>query len=172
MIEQASVYTDINPEDASSASERELVVSRIVGAPAALAFNAWIEPTQVEQWWGPPGCETHVHEMTVKPDGKARLVMRGPDGFESATTLIYSSIEAAHSLTYMQSDGGDPDNDAATFGVAVRFEEDGLESTRITMNMMFKTAAVRDRAASESESGGGANGQLGRLDRFLAAFLP
>lgn len=172
MIDKAGMSTGIKQEDVSPAADRELVVSRIVRAPAALAFNAWIEPTQIEQWWGPPGYETQVHEMTVEPDGKTRLVMRDRNGFEYPTTLVYTGIEAACSLSYMQSDGSEPDNDAATFGVAVRFEGEGPASTRVTLYMKFKTAAVRDRAARENESSACANDMLGRLDRFLVAFLP
>ena len=163
---------DSNQQVICPAADRELTVSRIVHAPAALAFNAWTEPTQLEQWWGPPDYETQVHEMTVEPKGKARLVMRDPDGFEYPTTLVYADIEAARSLSYMQSDDTDPDSDAATFGVAVRFEEEGLALTRVSMCMLFKTAAVRDRAASECDAGAGANETLRRLDQFLQEFLP
>ena len=144
-------------------------MSCLVHAPAALAFNAWTEPSQFQQWWGPPGHETLLHEMEVEPDGKTRLVTRDPDGREHPTTLVYSGIKAAHSLSYMQSDDSDPDNDATTFGVAVRFEDEGLELTRVTMSMLFKTAAARDSAAT---TGSGANETLERLDRFLQAFLP
>jgi uncharacterized protein YndB with AHSA1/START domain len=172
MIEKATMNANIHQEDASSAADRELVVSRVVRAPAALVFNAWIEPAQFEQWWGPPDYETRVHEMVVEPDGKTRFVMVDQDGFEYPTTLVYAGIEAARSLSYMQTDGSDPDDDAATFGVAVRFEDEGQEATRVTMSILFKTAAVRDRAAAESNTGAGAGETLRRLDQFLQDFLP
>ena len=120
----------------------------------------------------PPDCETRVHAMAVEPDGKTRLVVRDQDGFEHPTTLVYGHITAARSLPYMQSDDGDPDNGASAFGVALRFDEEGAELTRVTMTMLFKTPAVRDLAASECTAGFGAHETLGRLDQFLKAFLP
>jgi len=167
-----SMNTGIDPPPVSPTADRELVVSRVVHAPAALAFNAWTEPAQFEQWWGPPDRETVVHGMVVEPEGKTSLVMRDSNGFECPATLVYADIKAASALSYMQSDDGDPEDDAAAFGVSVRFEDVGPELTRVTMCMLFKTAAVRERAASECEAGSGAHASLGRLDRFLQAFQP
>ena len=148
----------------TAVAERELVLSRVMHAPAALVFNAWTESSQLEQWWSPPEYETHVREMAVEPDGRTRLIRRDPDGFEYATTLVYADITAAHTLTYMQ--------DATAFGVAVQFEEEGPESTRVTLSLVFKTAELRDRAALECDAGSGAYGALRRLDQFLQEFLP
>ena len=159
-------------EPGSASADREWSVSRVVYAPAALAFNAWTEPQQLEQWFGPPGCETVVQAMDVEPGGKTRLMMRDPDGFEKLTTLVYAGLTAARFLSYMQSDDGDSEDDAVSFGVSVRFEEEGPTRTRVTMTMLFKTAAVRDRAASECDAGAGAHDTLRRLDRFLQEFLP
>jgi uncharacterized protein YndB with AHSA1/START domain len=156
----------------TAVAERELVLSRVMHAPAALVFNAWTESSQLEQWWSPPEYETHVREMAVEPDGRTRLIRRDPDGFEYATTLVYADITAAHTLTYMQTDEGDAEQDATAFGVAVQFEEEGPESTRVTLSLVFKTAELRDRAALECDAGSGAYGALRRLDQFLQEFLP
>ena len=152
---------------ASGNADRELSVSRVVHAPAALAFNAWTESLQLEQWFGPPDCETVVQAMDVVPEGRTRLMVRDADGFERTITLIYSELTAAHVLSYLHSDDSDPDDDAASFGVAVQFEEEAP-----TMTMRFKTAAVRARAATACDAGAGACDTLRRLDRFLQEFLP
>jgi len=164
--------TDATQDNVSPTSDREFLVSLVVHAPAALAFNAWIEPKQLEQWWGPPGFDTAVHEMAVEQGGITRLVMRDPEGVEYPNTLVYGDITAAKWLSYLQSDDSDPDNDAAAFDVTVRFEEEGLEQTRVTMRMVFKTAAERDSMVNDYDAVSGANQTLERLDRFLRAFLP
>ena len=156
----------------TAVAERELLLSRVMHAPAALVFNAWTESTQLEQWWSPPEYETQVREMSVEPEGRTRLIRRDPDGFEYPTTLVYADITAARSLTYMQSDEGDPEQDPSAFGVAVQFQEEGPESTRVTMSLVFKTSEQRDLAAHECDSGSGAYGTLRRLDQFLQEFLP
>jgi len=163
---------DITQQEVSPTADRGFVVSCVIHAPAALAFNAWIEPKQLEQWWGPAGFETLVHEMAVEPDGITRLVMRDADGVEYPNKLVYADITAGRLLSYMQSDDSDPDNDAAAFGVTVRFEDEGQEQTRVTMRMLFKTAAERDRVVNEYDAVSGANQTLQRLDQFLQAFLP
>ena len=155
----------------SPTADREMVVSRLIDAPAALVFNAWIEPKQLEQWWGPTGFTTTVHEMDVAEGGITRLVMQGPDGVDYPNKLVYTDIEAARRLSYMHSDDGDADNDAAAFGVTVSFEEEDNQ-TRVTLHALFKTAAERDRVVKEYDALQGANQTLGRLDKFLKEFLP
>ena len=162
---------DNTQENASPTADREMVVTRLIDAPAALVFNAWIEPSQLEHWWGPNGFKTTVHEMDVSEDGITRLVMQGPDGVDYPNKLAYTDILAAKRLCYMQTDDGDLDNDAAAFGVSVLFEEEGSK-TRITMHTLFKTAAECDFVVKEYDALAGANQTLERLDAFLKEFLP
>ncbi len=158
-------------EKVSPPADREMVVSRLIDEPTALVFNAWIEPKQLEQWWGPEGFTTTVHEMDVAEDGITRLVMHGPDGIDYPNKLVYTDIQAAKRLSYIQSDDSDADNDGAAVGVTVLFEEEE-HRTRITMHTLFKSAAERDRVVQENDALNGANQTLERLDKFLHAFLP
>ncbi|MCY7309112.1 MAG: SRPBCC domain-containing protein [Rhodoferax sp.] len=162
---------DTTQTEISPTADRELVVSRLIDAPAALVFNAWIEPKQLEQWWGPNGFQTTVHEMEVRPQGNTRLVMQGPDGEDYPNKLVYTEIKAAKVLSYMQSDDSDSDNDAADFGVTVQFEEEDNQ-TRVTVHTLFKTAAERQRVVEEVDAISGANQTLERLEKFLKEFLP
>jgi uncharacterized protein YndB with AHSA1/START domain len=168
----STAASDDRAANPAPTADNELEVSHVVHAPAALAFNAWIEPQQLAQWWGPEGFETTVHEMSVEPEGTTRLVMRGPDGVEYPNKLVYTAITAAHTLAYTQSDDSDPDNDAADFDVTVQFDDEGLEQTRITMRLRFRSAAERDRVVARYDAAGGATQTLQRLDRFLRDFLP
>jgi len=162
---------DNTQQNASPTADREMVVTRLIDAPTALVFNAWIEPSQLEKWWGPNGFETTVHEMDVAEGGITRLVMRGQDDVDYPNKLEYTDILAAKRLCYMQTDDGDLDNDAAAFGVSVLFEEEDSQ-TRVTMHTLFKTAAERDRVVKEYDALAGANQTLERLDSFLKEFLP
>jgi uncharacterized protein YndB with AHSA1/START domain len=162
---------DDAPQNVSPTAGREMVVSRLINEPSALVFNAWTESKQLEHWWGPNGFTTTIHEMDVVEGGITRLVMHGPDGVDYPNKLVYTDIKAAKQLSYMHSDDSDTDNDAATFGVTVSFEEEGPQ-TRVTMHALFKTAAERDRVVNEYDALNRTNQTLERLDKFLQAFLP
>src|SRR2546425_3539495 len=53
-----------------SVEKGSLVLSRLIDAPRELVFQAWIDPKQVKNWWGPHGFTNPVCEMDVRPGGK------------------------------------------------------------------------------------------------------
>ncbi len=59
---------------------RELVLTRTLDAPRALVFEAWTDPAQLAQWWGPHGFTNPVCEADPRPGGKLYIEMRWPDG--------------------------------------------------------------------------------------------
>jgi uncharacterized protein YndB with AHSA1/START domain len=61
---------------------RELVISRIFNAPRDLVWNAWTDPDHVARWWGPKGFTTRVPELDLRPGGRWRYIMVGPDRTE------------------------------------------------------------------------------------------
>lgn len=67
-------------EDTDAQSQREIAIVRILRAPRSLVFQAWTDPKHIAQWWGPKGFTTRVIEMDVRPGGKWRYVMTGPEG--------------------------------------------------------------------------------------------
>lgn len=73
-------------------SDRQLVITRIFNAPRELVFQAWTEPEQIEQWWGPKGFTTRVIEMDLRPGGLARYVMIGPDGTEYPVKGVFREV--------------------------------------------------------------------------------
>jgi uncharacterized protein YndB with AHSA1/START domain len=61
-------------------SERELVVTRTVDAPARIVFEAWTRPDLFQRWWTPKSCGATLisHEADVRTGGTYRLVMGHP----------------------------------------------------------------------------------------------
>src|SRR5512141_3479914 len=57
-------------------SERELVVTRTVNAPARLVFEAWTKAALFRRWWVPKsyGLNLVACEMDVRVGGQYRLV--------------------------------------------------------------------------------------------------
>ncbi len=59
-------------------SERELVVTRTVNAPARIVFEAWTKPELFRQWWVPKstGMSLLSCEMDVRVGGRYRIGVR------------------------------------------------------------------------------------------------
>ena len=76
----------------ASTADREILLTRIFDAPRELVFNAWTDPKQIVQWWGPRGFTTTTYEMDVKPGGVWRFVMHGPDGRDYENRITFDEV--------------------------------------------------------------------------------
>jgi uncharacterized protein YndB with AHSA1/START domain len=72
--------------------ERELVLTRIIPAPAALLYRAWTEPALLKRWFAPKPHTVSQAETDPRPGGASRIVMRAPDGTEIPTNGVYLEV--------------------------------------------------------------------------------
>jgi uncharacterized protein YndB with AHSA1/START domain len=79
----------------TGSNEREVVITRIFDAPRALVFQAWTDPKQMAQWWGPHGMSNPICEMDVRPGGAYRIVMRNPNGVDYPMKGVYREVVKA-----------------------------------------------------------------------------
>jgi uncharacterized protein YndB with AHSA1/START domain len=150
---------------ASPSADREIVITRLIDAPPARVFDAWTNPEQVVQWWGPRGFTTTTHKMEVKPGGVWRFVMHGPDGRDYQNKITYLEVVRLERLVYRH--GGDEDLEPVSFQTTVTFEPQG-KKTVVTLRAVFPTAAERDRVVKEYGAIEGGKQTLERLDEHLA----
>ena len=150
--------------EATATSGREIVVSREFDAPRQLVFEAWTDPEQVVQWWGPHGFTTTIHEMDVRPGGVWRFVMHGPDGTDYDNKVVFVEVAGPERLVYDHGPGDE--SDSPQFRVTVTFEEEGGK-TRLTLRLVFASPAERDSAVEFGALEGG-NQTLERLAKHLA----
>lgn len=147
-------------------ANREIVIARTFDAPRGLVFDAWTDPAQVAQWWGPRGFTNTVHEMEVRQGGVWRLTMHGPDGTDYPNEIVFLEVVKPERLVYRHGSG--ERDDPGQFEVTVTFEEqDG--NTRLTMRSLFQSAAARDKVVKEFHAIEGGNQTLDRLAEHLAA---
>ena len=142
------------------APDLDFVITRVVDAPRAQVFKAWTDPEHVAKWWGPNGFTNTIHEMDVRPGGVWRFIMHGPDGRDFKNKVIYLEVVKPERLVYDHVSG-------PTFHVTVTFAEEG-KKTRLTMRMLFETAALREQTVKEFGAVEGLNQTLGRLEAHLA----
>ena len=55
--------------DGSAAADREIVVSRVVGAPRERVFEAFTEVRHLSRWWGPEGFTTTTRAFEFRVGG-------------------------------------------------------------------------------------------------------
>ena len=73
-------------------NDRELVLNRIIDAPAADLYRAWTEPELLKQWFAPRPYTTPEAVLDVRPGGANRIVMRSPDGADMPNSGVYLEI--------------------------------------------------------------------------------
>jgi uncharacterized protein YndB with AHSA1/START domain len=152
-------------QSAASTADREIVLARTFDAPRELVFDAWTDPKQIVQWWGPTGFTTTTDEMDVKPGGVWRFVMHGPDGTDYKNKIIFIEVVRPERLIYRHA--GDAEIDPVRFHVTVTFAAQGSK-TRLTMASIFETAEERNRVVEKYGAIEGGKQTLGRLAEHLA----
>lgn len=149
----------------AATADREIVFTRVFDAPRELVWKAWTDPKHVVHWWGPNGFTNTIHEMEVRPGGVWRFIMHGPDGVDYPNKIVYDEIVKPERLVYAHSGG--KEGDPADFQATVTFAEQGSK-TKLTMRLLFPSAAARDHVVKQYNAIEGGNQTLGRLAEYLA----
>ena len=70
--------------DSATQSDYEVAIVRTFDAPPEQVWQAWADPAQVAQWWGPEGFTTPLDSVVIdlRPGGRYDLVMVDPSGGE------------------------------------------------------------------------------------------
>ena len=58
----------------ATASDREIVLSRVFDAPRELVWKAWTEPEHFMRWWGPRFMTMVSCEMDFRPGDRKSVV--------------------------------------------------------------------------------------------------
>ncbi len=129
---------------ASPASDRELVLTRLIDAPPDKVFQAWTDPALIVQWFTPKPWETVRAETDVRPGGASLIVMRGPDGTEFPNRGIYLEVVPNKRLVFTDAfiDAWTPSEKPFMTGV-LTFENEGGK-TRYTARVLHWSAADRE----------------------------
>ena len=149
----------------AAASDREIVLSRVVAAPRDLVWRAWTDPAHLAQWWGPRGFTTTTHSMAVAVGGDWRYVMHGPDGRDYENRISYLEVEPPARLRYQH--GGDVDCEPVAFEVTATFDVEPDGRTRITMRSTFASAKARAFVIERYNALEGGKQTLARLGEYV-----
>jgi uncharacterized protein YndB with AHSA1/START domain len=140
----------------------ELKITRIYDAPVKTVWEAWTDPIQVAEWWGPRGFTLTTHGKDLKPGGFWSYTMHGPDGVDYPNKTVYHEVEKYSRLVY---DHGGHDDRPPLFRVTVTFNEI-KGKTKMEMTMALATAEAAEEIRKFIKKAGG-DGTWDRLAEHL-----
>lgn len=140
----------------------EICLTRVYEAPVKVVWDAWTDPDQVAQWWGPRGFTLTTHSKDLRPGGHWDYTMHGPDGVDYPNKTLYHEVDECRKLVY---DHGSHDDRPPLFRVTVLFSEsDGKTTMNMTMTLPTAEEAVNIRQFIRQAGG---NATWDRLAEFL-----
>jgi uncharacterized protein YndB with AHSA1/START domain len=146
----------------AGASERTMVLQRVIQAPRSIVWGAWLNPETLPQWWGPEGFSCRTKRIDLRTGGEWVFDMIAPDGTVFPNHHRYNEVRPEERIGYslLWGENGPKHADAwASFE-----ERDG--ATKVILGMVFST-----EAEFQAAKGFGAVelGQqtLGKLERFV-----
>lgn len=141
----------------------EIYIERIYDAPVKMVWDAWVDPKQVAQWWGPRGFTITNHSKDVRTGGHWKYIMHGPDGVDYPNNTKYLEVEKYSRMVY---DHGGNDDQPPLFRVTVNFIDLKGGKTRMEMIMALATAEVATETKKFIKKVGG-NSTWDRLAEYL-----
>jgi uncharacterized protein YndB with AHSA1/START domain len=88
------------PIDIAPASDRELVLARLIAAPRAALWRCWTEPALMVRWFTPAPWRTTAAEVDLRPGGTSRVTMQGPAGEEVQHGGVYLEVVPQRRLVF------------------------------------------------------------------------
>lgn len=136
---------------ASRIKANVIFLTRIYDATLAVVWDAWAQPDEVAQWWGPRGFTLTTHSRDLRSGGHWHYTMHGPDGTDYENTAQYLDVVPMQRLVY---DHGGHRERPPLFRVTALFtERDGR--TQLDMSMAFATPEVaREMSGFIRQAGG------------------
>lgn len=118
---------------ATPASDRELVLTRLIDVPREKLWRCWTEPKLMVQWFTPAPWKTIHAETDVRPGGSSYVVMQGPDGTEMPNRGVYLEVVENERLVFTDAYTRAWEPSAKPFFTGIlTFEDAGGGKTRYT----------------------------------------
>lgn len=70
----------MSPDGNPEGGDLSLVIRRTIHAPAEKLFDAWVEPAQLRNWWGPEEVTCGSAEVDLRVGGAYRIANEFADG--------------------------------------------------------------------------------------------
>lgn len=148
-----------------------LTMTVVADFPASVQrlWEAYVDPRQLERFWGPPTYPARFTRHDVAPGGRSTYAMTGPDGQVSRGYWEWLSVEPYRSFEVLDGfalEDGSPNTEMPSMRMVFGFEATQTGS-RVTTTTSFDSA---DELASLVEMGmeEGMTQAMGQMDQVLA----
>jgi uncharacterized protein YndB with AHSA1/START domain len=138
-------------------------------APPARAWQVWVDPRQLERWWGPPTWPANFVQHDVVVDGRSSYYMTGPDGERAHGWWRFLSVDEPRSLEFedgFADEAGTPDPSMPTTHARVGLHETS-DGTRMTVTSRFATLEQMQKLVAMGMVEG-MTLAMGQIDAILA----
>ena len=82
-------------------TEHTLIIKKVFNAKPEELFEAWTDPKQVAEWYGPEGfMKSDIHTFDVREGGSYSLTMNAPDGAQHKLLGTFKTIEKPSKLVF------------------------------------------------------------------------
>ncbi len=153
------------PLQIATPSDREVKITRDFDAPRELVWDCHTKPELLRRWIsGPPGWSLALCEIDLRPGGKYRYVLNGPDAVEMGWVGTYREIRRPEFLAATEK--FDEDWTGGETLVSTRFDEADRRTT-VTVTVLYASKEARDGASATGMTDGLAAGYL-LLHKLLA----
>lgn len=134
--------TDARNAEPTWSLDRETVLTRVFDAPRELVYRAWVDPEQIQRWFGPKGFTVTTHAIDLRVGGMWRFDMIAPDGTLYPNRMTFLQMKEPELLVFDH--GTDRDDDPNKFRVTVTFDAQSNGKTVVTMRQLHPTKERRD----------------------------
>ncbi|MBL9051984.1 MAG: SRPBCC domain-containing protein [Tabrizicola sp.] len=155
---------DAGVTNLAGVAERTMVLERVIRAPVATVWGAWMNAESLPKWWGPDGFSCRTSRIDLREGGEWVFDMIGPDGTVFPNHHRYGRVipEARIEYALLWGENGPKHADAwAAF-------DDLGGATKVTLGMVMST-----REEWQNAKGFGAEKlglqTLGKLARIIGA---
>jgi len=154
-------------------ADLSLTIVAELAAPPSRVWHVWVDPRQLERWWGPPTWPATFVQHDVTVGGTSRYYMTGPEGEKAHGWWRFLALDEPNSLEFEDGFGDSPEQPSEgmpTIHGRVELAETPGGGTRMTVRSSFDTAEQMEQLLSMGMDEG-MTLAMGQLDEVLHAVV-
>lgn len=113
-------------------ADRKIFSSRVLNYPVEIVYEAFANPENLKNWWGPEGFTNTIHEFDLKPGGKWILTMHGPEKGNYENSSVFKIVEPNKLIAWTRVS-------QPFFDMEIGFNKIEESKTEISFLMIFDT---------------------------------